>query len=112
MAGIAVSSACLVRRRASLASRPVGLQQATQIDHFNTPTSLVCGLNGELACIRSKADLHGISSGGQAQGVGFAIEAIFNQDQPVVAALGNDGQITAVPAQGRRAMGLMAREVA
>ncbi len=107
MAGIVVSSVRFVRRRASLASRSVGLQQATQIDHLNTPTSLVCGLYGELACIRSKADLHGISSGGQAQGVGFALEAIFNQDQPVVAALRNDSQVPAVPAQGWRAVGLM-----
>ena len=41
-----------------------------------------------------------------------AIESVFNQNKPAVAALNDHGQIAPVPAQGRRAVGLMPVQMA
>ena len=44
--------------------------------------------------------------------MGSATESVFDQNKPSVAALNDHGQIAAVPAQGRRAVGLLPVEMA
>ena len=44
--------------------------------------------------------------------MGSAIESVFDQNKPPVAALNNHGQIATIPAQGGRAVGLLPVQMA
>ena len=90
----------------------IGLQQATEIKQFHLPTPSIGCLHRQPTSIRGKAQAHGIATRRKAERMSAAIESVFNQNKPAVAALNDHGQIAPVPAQGRRAVGLMPVQMA
>ena len=93
-------------------ARAIGLQQAAEIKQFHLPTPSIGCLHSQLTSVRGKAQAHGIATRRKAERMSAAIESVFNQNKPSVAALNDHGQIATVPAQGRRAVGLMPVQMA
>jgi len=103
---------CLRRGCPAQSARAIGLQQATEIKQFHLPTPSISCLHCQLTSVRGEAQAHGIATGRKAERMSAAIESVFNQNKPPVAALNDHGQIAPVPAQGRRAVGLMPVQMA
>ena len=78
----------------------IRLEQTAEIKDLHLPPSTLGCLHCQLATLRRKAQTHWIATGGKPKRMGPAVESVFNQNQPSVAALNDHGQIAPIPAQG------------
>ena len=85
----------------------VGLQHGAEVQQLDPPLALIGHLKGQLLGIGGQAESDGSASAGERQGVHPPVQTIGDHRQPSAAALGDHGQVSGIPAQGWRTVGLV-----
>ena len=89
----------------------VDFQHITQVKNLHAPEALISHLQSKGLGVRCQAHLNRIPSARELDGVQPSIEAVGDDGHPPPSMLGDQGDVSTIPAQRWRAMGLMTFEL-